>query len=78
MESVTFARMKLTFTPQEAFRHFLDNHQGPKEKEVQEAKYALDGLRKYPPGPRRIKRLLDKYAPGKYEFTEVVVFDDEK
>jgi hypothetical protein len=68
--------MDLQFdTPADAFRHFLENWKyGAKPGEVQEAKYALEGKRKHPPGARRIKRLLDKYAPGKYEFKGVVVF----
>lgn len=55
-------------TPEEAFRHFLENYKGRKEKEIQEAKYALEGKRPYGLGVRRIKNLLDRYAPGIYEF----------
>lgn len=78
MEIPTFAGMDLRFTPAEAFQHFLDNFQGAKDKEIQEAKYALEGKRKHPLGVRRVKRILEKYAPGKYEFREVVIFHDEK
>ena len=72
--------MDLQFTPAEAFRHFLDNYQpadGKVPKEIQEAKYTLEGKRTYSLGARRIKRLLDEYAPGKYEFREVVVFHED-
>lgn len=74
MEMQTFAGMDLHFTPEQAFRHFLENHEGAKDKEIQEAKYTLEGKRKHALGVRRIKRLLDKYAPGRYEFREVVIF----
>lgn len=70
----TFAGMDLTFTPEGAFRHFLENLEGAIPKEIQEAKYALEGKRKHPLGFKRIRRLLEKYAPGKYEFREVVIF----
>ena len=76
--------MDLIFTPMEAFRHFLENWQGAIPKDVQNAKYAMEGreiLRngkrvKIGLGPRRINRLLDKYAPGKYEFRETVIFHE--
>lgn len=67
-------RMDLSFSPAAAFRHFLENIPAPVPGEVQEAKYALEGKRKHGLGVRRIRRLLEKYAPGKYEFREVVIF----
>lgn len=76
--------MDLTFTPMNAFKHFLDNWQGSIPKDVQNAKYAMEGrpiVRNgkrvvVALGPKRIKSLLDKYAPGKYEFKEVVIFHE--
>lgn len=66
--------MELKFTPTEAFLHFLKNYTGPMYPELYEAKYAAEGKRKHPLGTDRAKRLLEKYAPGKYEFREVVIF----
>ena len=68
--------MDLQFTPTDAFRHFLNNYKGEMNSELYEAKYTLEGRRGYSLGPRRIKRLLDKYAPGKYEFRETVIFHE--
>ena len=70
--------MDLTFSPPDAFRHFLDNWKGAIPKEIQEAKYALEGKRTHGLGGKRIKRLLEQYAPGKYEFKEVVIFHEGK
>ena len=68
--------MDLQFTPLQAFLHFLENYTGQMNPELYEAKYTAQGLRKHPIGAKRIKRLLDKYAPGKYEFREVVIFHE--
>lgn len=78
--------MDLTFTPMDAFKHFLENWKGTVPVDVQNARYAMEGreiLRngkrvKIGLGPKRIKSLLEKYAPGKYEFREVVIFHDKK
>lgn len=45
-------------------------------KDVQEAKYAANGTRRHPLGEKRIKNLLTKYAPGRYEFREAVILKD--
>lgn len=70
--------MDFQFTPAAAFLHFLENYKGEMSRDLYEAKYTAQGLRKHPLGARRIKRLLEKYAPGKYEFREVVIFHDKK
>lgn len=62
--------MDIKMTPHEAFRHFADNYKGEKQSDFYEALYALEGKRKYTLGIRRIKNLLEKYAPGVYEFHE--------
>ena len=82
--NITPLHMDLTFTPMEAFKHFLENWQGAIPKDVQNAKYVMEGrpvkrgnrMVYLNLGTKRIKRLLDKYAPGKYEFREVVVFHE--
>lgn len=74
--------MEKTFTPHEAFRHFLENWQGAIPKDVQGAKYVLQGKPVKSKGKertvnlcsKRIMHLLNKYAPGKYEFREFVIF----
>lgn len=68
--------MDLQFTPEGAFRHFLENYKGKKDRDIYEAKYTLDNGRPYPLGVRRIRRILEKHAPGKYEFQEVVTFHE--
>lgn len=45
-------------------------------KDVQEAKYAEDGRRRHGLGDKRIKNLLTKYAPDRYEFRETVILKD--
>lgn len=70
--------MEITLTPEQAFDHFLKNWEGAVPKDVQEAKYARDGLRRAGLGRTRIKNLLEKYAPGKYEWREVVVVRESK
>lgn len=42
-------------------------------KDVQEAHYANMGRRKHPLGERRIRALLTKYAPERYEFRTAVI-----
>lgn len=86
-----FAGMEKTFTPHEAFRHFLENWEGAIPKDVQGAKYVLQGKpvrskkkgrngeqviveRKVNLCAKRIKHLLDTYAPGKYELNEFFIF----
>lgn len=46
-------------------------------KDVQEAKYANEGLRKHGLGEKRIKNILTKYAPGRYEFRESVILKEQ-
>lgn len=46
-------------------------------KDVQEAKYADGGLRPHRLGEKRIKSLLRKYAPGRYEFRESVILHEQ-
>lgn len=41
--------------------------------DVQEAKYAAAGERRYLLGEKRIKNLLSKYAPERYRFEERVI-----
>ncbi len=45
-------------------------------KDVQEAKYAAEGLRPSRLGEKRIKNLLRKYAPDRYEFREGVILHE--
>lgn len=45
--------------------------------DVQEAKYAAAGDRRYSLGEKRIKNLLTKYAPDRYEFRSVVILKDK-
>lgn len=45
-------------------------------KDVQEAKYAYTGERRYGLGEKRIKSLLAKYAPERYEFRESVIIHE--
>ena len=45
-------------------------------KRIYDAQADATGTRGKALGPRRIKKLLDKYAPGKYEFREVVTFHE--
>ena len=45
-------------------------------KDVQEAKYANEGLRKHGLGEKRIKNLLTKHAPGRYTFSEIVTINE--
>ena len=76
--------MELTMTPLEAFKHFLENWEGSIPKDVQNAKYVMEGrpvkrgqrMVYLNLGPKRIKALLNRYAPGKYEFREVVIFHE--
>ena len=42
-------------------------------KDIQEAKYAASGERRYGLGEKRIKNLLPKYAPDRYRFEERVI-----
>lgn len=46
--------------------------------DVQEAKYAFEGKRRYGLGEKRIKALLTKYAPDRYDFLEFVILKAEK
>lgn len=63
-------------TPLEAFVHFLETHEGGFAKEVLEAKYAMQGKRDYKLGDKRIKTILEKYAPDRYEFRGVVIIHE--
>jgi hypothetical protein len=63
-------------TPTEAFLHFLGNCPKPVPADVHEAKYAMQGKRTYKLGDRRIKTLLEKYAPERYEFMDVVIIKE--
>lgn len=45
-------------------------------KDVQEAKYAKEGLRRHGLGDKRIKSILTKYAPGRYTFSEIVTINE--
>lgn len=77
-----FAGMEKTFTPHQAFLHFLENWEGAIPKDVQGAKYVLQGkpvrsggkVRTVNLCSKRIMHLLDKYAPGKYELNEFFIF----
>lgn len=64
-----FCRMdEKHLTPLEAFQHFLKNYTGKKGSDIYEAVYAMQGRRTHGLGVRRIRSLLEKYAPGVYEF----------
>lgn len=68
--------MNRTVTPLQAFQHFLEKCTSPIEGEIQEAKYAMQGKRPYKLGERRIKTLLERYAPDTYEFRGVVIIKE--
>lgn len=70
--------MEKHLTNREAWADFLAWMQTRKEngeiaaipKDVQEAKYAAAGLRRYPLKDRRIIALINKYAPDRYKRIE--------
>jgi len=65
----------MALTPAEAFDHFLNWYSERNSRlpnDVQQAKYARMGKTKHPLGSKRIRALLEKYAPERYRFTEVV------
>lgn len=77
---------KTTFTPVEAWDNFWLWLRGqPKWQEISRAEKnelykahrARTTGRPYNLGWERIKSLLDKHAPGRYEFREVVILHDE-
>lgn len=76
--------MEKQLSPKEAFLDFLQWMQERKSagiisaipKDVQEAKYANEGQRQYPLGEKRIKTLLGKYAPDRYEFRGIVILKE--
>ena len=68
--------MDIQVTPIQAFQHFINSIDGPIPKDVQEAKYAMEGKRRYGLGDKRIKSILEKYAPDRYEFRGVVIIHE--
>ena len=68
--------MDIEATYLDAFRHFLENWTGRVPKDVQEAKYAMDGKRRHGLGDKRIRSLLEKYAPERYEFRDIVIIHE--
>ena len=81
-----FCGMDKHLTPAEAWADFLQHMEQRKNngeisripKDVQEGKYAAEGLRRHGLGEKRIKRLLEKYAPERYEFRGVFILHDGK
>lgn len=73
--------MEITMSPLEAWADFYKWMQSRRDagdiaqipKDVQEAHYANTGRRKHPLGKRRIRALLTKYAPARYEFRTAVI-----
>ncbi len=73
--------MEKAFTHTEAWEDFcawMKSRQAAGEfarmpADVQEAKYAAAGERRYCLGEKRIKNLLNKYAPNRYRFEERVI-----
>lgn len=64
-------------TPLEAWADFYENYKGKKPSELYVAQKTYEGKAYQPKsgnvkqlGPQRIRRLLDKYAPGQYDFHE--------
>jgi hypothetical protein len=75
--------MEHTLTPLEAWDNFVEHViptlPKPIPREIQHARYSREGRGTYKPlGKDRIKRLLEKYAPGRYEFREVVILHETK
>ena len=76
--------MELNMTHMEAWKDFykwMESRRDAGEiskipKDVQEAKYAANGDRKHGLGEKRIKNLLARYAPDRYEFRETVILKD--
>ena len=77
--------MELNMTHMEAWKDFYKwmlSRQASGEisampKDIQEAKYAASGERRYGLGDKRIKNLLTKYAPDRYRFEERVILVDQ-
>lgn len=77
--------MEKALTHKEAWADFcrwLDSSKAAGEiaripKDVQEARYADSGLRPHGLGEKRIKSLLTKYAPDRYEFRESVILKEK-
>lgn len=70
-----------TLTPWQAFADFIRYAKENSIKtgnDVAMAKRDADGYRGRSLGVRRIERILNHYAPGRYEFREVVILHDEK
>ena len=77
--------MEKALTHHEAWADFCQWIESQKEageiaripKDIQEAKYAAAGYRPYGLGEKRIKSLLTKYAPERYEFRESVILKEK-
>lgn len=73
--------MEITLTPHQAWDDFYKWMQerrdagdfGQIPKQVQEAQYAYTGKRRYGLGEKRIRALLERYAPERYEFRTAVI-----
>lgn len=69
-----------TLTPWQAFADFLRYVKENNIKtgnDVAMAKRDADGYRGRTLGAKRIERILNHYAPGRYEFLEVVILHDK-
>lgn len=69
----------------EAWRHFYEwvrkqpvwkSMPHGERKRIYDAQADANGTRGKALGVRRIRRILEKHAPGKYEFQEVVVYHE--
>ncbi len=82
--NVAYLRMEKTLTHMEAWEDFYLYMETQRDcgaisqipKDVQEAKYAAAGERPHRLGEKRIKNLLRKYAPDRYEFRESVILKE--
>lgn len=78
---VHICAMERTLTHLEAWQDFYAWMRAKKQsgeiraipKDIQEAQYAKEGKRRHGLGEKRIKNLLTKYAPERYEFREAVI-----
>lgn len=72
--------MEKQLTPLEAWADFIENiyPQIEGRQNRQDIVRALSHERKGLLGSRRIERILTQYAPGRYEFREVVILHNEK
>ena len=77
--------MDKLLTPAKAWADFLKHMEEKRNsgeitqipKDVQEGKYAAEGLRRHGLGEKRIKRLLEKYARDRYEFRGVFILHEK-